>query len=110
MRHLIVSNLQLVEDGCPPVVRCTVLDADGRHHEFVEKLAILSISDSLPAPDASIACSVLEVRRDDAGRVVVVVDVGSPWGCETVDGLTTLVVTEDQLRSSNDVSSSNRVS
>jgi hypothetical protein len=97
MMQLLVSNLSLVEDGCPPVVRCSVLDADGRNHEFVEKLAVLSTSPCLPAPDASIDCFVLDTRRDDAGRRVVVVDVGRPWGCETVDGLTTLTVAEDQL-------------
>jgi hypothetical protein len=103
MTHLLVSNVELVEDGAPPIVRCEVLDALGRRHEFVEKLAIISVVESLPAPDASILCSVVDVTRDAAGRRVVTVDTGCPWGCETVEGATTLVVFEDQLRASDHV-------
>lgn len=103
MTLLLVSSVELVEDGAPPIVRCVVIDASGRPHAFVEKLAILSVADSLPAPDASIACSILGVTLDARNRRVVTIDVGCPWGCETIEGLTTLAVLEDQLRPSDEV-------
>lgn len=101
--QLRVSSIELVEDGQPPLVRCTVLDAAGVRHEFVEKLPIVSTSAALPAPDAAIACSLVDVTVDAAGRRIVTVDTACPWGLETVGGLTTLSVLEQQLAPSDDV-------
>jgi hypothetical protein len=97
MTQLAVTITERVEDGAPPIVRCCVVDAAGKRHEFVEKLAIVSTSSSLPAEDTSIACLIVDAKPKEQGRRVVTVDVSCPWGCETIEGLTTLEVLEHQL-------------
>ena len=103
MTQLSVEITGLVEDGQPPIVRCCVLDAAGKRHQLVEKLAIVSRSDSLPTADSSIACMIIDAKLDEAGRRIVTVDIACPWGCETVEGLTTLEVLEHQLIPSEEV-------
>lgn len=103
MTYLRVSSVELVEDGQPPIVRCFVLDAGGVRHEFVDKLPIVSKAATLPAHDAAIACAVVAVARDAVGRRLVTVDTSCPWGLETVQGLTTLSVLEQQLAPSDEV-------
>lgn len=103
MTQLRVSSIELLEDGQPPLVRCFVLDAAGILHEFIDKLPIVSKAATLPAHDAAIACAVVDVARDADGRRIVTVDTSCPWGLETVEGLTTLSVLEQQLAPSDDV-------
>lgn len=93
---------ELVADGLPPIVRFVVVDAAGRRHEIVEKLAILSTAEQLPAADASIACLVRAVTLDPSGRRIVTVDIACPWSCETVEGRTILDVPEPQLLASDE--------
>jgi hypothetical protein len=104
MTELLVSRIELIEDGSPPIVRCEVVDAEGRTHAFVDKLAIFSRADTLPAPDAAIACAVIDVTRDPAGRRIVTVDTACPWGC-TSEGaaLSRIGVLEQQLVASEEV-------
>ena len=89
-----VSGLELVEDGNPPIVRCSVVDVAGRVHAFVDKLPIFAGDDWL---DAGIGCSFVDVRRDEQGRRVVTVDCACPWGLESSEGVSVLEVFEEQL-------------
>jgi len=105
MTELGITITELVEDGQPPSVRCEFVDAVGRSHALVEKLAIVSAADSLPVlpGSAGVACLVVDVRAEQGGRRVVRVDLGSPYGCETVAGETVVAVFDDQLRASDEV-------
>lgn len=103
MTQLRVASLELIEDGAPPIVRCAVFDAAGVRHEFVDKLPIFSRTDQLSVSEATIACSFVDLRRDNEGRRIITVDTACPWGCQTSAGLTVLDVFEQQLAPSDDV-------
>lgn len=102
MTLLAVAITELIASDQPSIVRCRVIDTSGRAHEIIEKLPIVSVSDVLPVDDASLACRVTGVRLDGQGRRVVTVDIACPWGCETVEGLTSLEIFEHQLASSDE--------
>ena len=85
----------------PAVVECTLVDAGGVAHRFVEKAPIVTGADldagsAYPQPGV-IACAVLGVRQAASGQSVMEVDTEQPWHVESVEGLTRFEVDDAQI-------------
>jgi len=85
----------------PAVVECTLVDAAGVAHRFVEKAPIvteadLDASSAYPQPGV-IACAVLGVRQAASGQSVMEVDTEQPWHVESAEGLTRFEVDAAQI-------------
>jgi len=91
----------LSDEPQPGLVECHLLDAHGRRWSFIEKTAVVSM-DHLdaqtvyPRPGV-IAGEVVGRGPVAAGREVVEIDTESPWGVESVDGVTRFAVLPDSL-------------
>jgi len=85
----------------PGLVECQFLDAHGCRWTFIEKTAVVSM-DHLdahtvyPRPGV-IAGEVVRRGPGAAGREVVQIDTGSPWGVESVDGVTRFEILPESL-------------
>ena len=82
-----VEISRYVDDLFPGVVECTLVDALGVEHMFVEKVPIvteahLNADTSYPQPGV-IACVVLARSERDDGRQLVHIDTRTPWGVES---------------------------
>jgi len=85
----------------PAVVECTLVDAAGTAHRFVEKAPIVTEADldsgsAYPQPGV-IACAVLGVRQTVGGQSVMEVDTEQPWHVESAEGLTRFEVDAAQV-------------
>jgi hypothetical protein len=85
----------------PAVVECTLVDATGVAHRFVEKVPIVAEVDldagsAYPQPGV-IACAVLGVRQAANGRSILEVDTEEPWHVESTEGLTRFEVDAEQI-------------
>jgi hypothetical protein len=85
----------------PAVVECTLVDAAGVAHRFVEKAPIVTEADldarsDYPQP-GMIACAVLGARQAAGGRSVLEVDTEQPWHVESAEGLTRFEVDAEQI-------------
>jgi len=98
---LAVRITRFVDDYPPGFVECSLLDAQGRLHLFVEKAPVVSTenlwSDSVYPRDGTIDCEVQAEWVDEAGRRLVRVDTERPWVVESTDGLTQFVVLASQV-------------
>jgi hypothetical protein len=85
----------------PAVVECTLVDAAGVPHRFVEKAPIVTEADldagSRYPQSGVIACAVLGVRLATSGRSVLEVDTAQPWHVASTEGLTRFEVDADQI-------------
>jgi hypothetical protein len=100
MQGVKVEITRWVDDHQPGIVECSLIDACGNRHLFIEKLPIVS-SESLDAgssyPRAGIIeCRVTERRIHD-GREVVVITTEMPWHIESTIGKSSFEVTPEQL-------------
>jgi hypothetical protein len=85
----------------PGLVECQFLDAHGRRWSFIEKTAVVSM-DHLDAHSVYhrpgvIAGEVVRRGPGAAGREVVRIDTESPWGVESVDGVTRFEILPESL-------------
>ncbi len=85
----------------PGIVECTLVDAHGVSHVFVEKVAVVSKqslgSDSAYPQPGEIACKVESIWKDDDGRQLVRVNTEFPWHVESTQGTTCFDVLSSQV-------------
>ncbi|WP_276371744.1 hypothetical protein [Chryseolinea sp. H1M3-3] len=85
----------------PGMVEGKFKDAWANEFIMVAKTAILSSEslghDSKYPRDGFIACEIVEKWTDEKGRRLVRIDLDSPWGVETIDGLTKFDLEESAL-------------
>jgi hypothetical protein len=85
----------------PGTVECELIDALGRTHRFVEKIAVVSgeplVASSAYPRSETIACEIEERWTDEHGRNLVRVDTERPWGIESTDGMTRFIVLSSQV-------------
>lgn len=89
-------------DPQPGIVEFVLIDAEGQKHTFVDKIPIISEelldeASEYPRP-AHLACEVLTGSTDEFGQDRVRVTTLTPWGVESVAGLSEFVVLASQLR------------
>ena len=96
MHELAVQIVRFVDDGYPGWVEFDLVDAEGRHHLFIEKVPVITLrnldADSeYPIPE-TVLCDVLKRYQDDKGRELVQVSTAKPWSLESTEGLTEFTV------------------
>lgn len=89
------------DDPQPGIVECEFFDAHGRRWSFVEKTAIVAAADldsqtRYPQPGV-VACEIVGLTRNAAGREIVLVDTERPWDIESMDGAKRFEVSPDSL-------------
>ena len=96
-----VAIVRWIDDDQPGFVECQLTDMFGTVWRFIEKLPVVSsqpMSAASNYPQAGgIACQVTKLGRDAAGREIVEIDTGDPWGVQAVDGTTRFQVYADQV-------------
>jgi hypothetical protein len=89
------------DDPQPGIVECDLLDAHGRCWKFIEKTAVVSASildakSVYPQPGV-IAVEVVGHSQDAGGREIIQIDTESPWGVESIEGVTQFDVLPESL-------------
>jgi len=92
MTGLEVEIIRFVDPYQPGIVECSITDAHGAKHLFVEKVPVVTREDltatsSYPRRGV-IACEVLRRWRDASDREIATVDTDNPWRIESTDGQT----------------------
>ena len=97
-------NISRYFDGSfPGWVECTLVDAYGYDHVFVEKVPMVTKahldSASCYPRSGAIACSVLDlgISQSDDGRRIVHIDTQTPWGVQSWAGRSRFDVFPEQL-------------
>jgi hypothetical protein len=101
MHAVAVVITRFVDEHQPGFVECTLVDAHGVTHVFVEKVPIVTSkdlrSDSPYPQEGSIACTVLRRFVGSKNEALVEVDTELPWHVESTNGQTVFVVVEHQV-------------
>lgn len=92
MTGLDVEIVRFVDSHQPGIVECSMTDAGGAKHLFVEKVPVVTQEDltqnsSYPRRGV-FACDVLRRWRDSNGREIATVNTEKPWGIKSTDGQT----------------------
>ncbi len=101
MDALQVTIERFVDDNFPGWVKCSLVDADGCMHQFIEKAPVVStehlmLNSAFPRP-GYIACLVKDEWTDELGRQFVRVGTVKPWGVESIAGEAIFTVLRDQI-------------
>ena len=101
MFSLAVQVERFVDDHQPGFVECVLVDADGRHHKFIEKGPVVSTANlwtdsDYPQPGC-LGCTIDREWVDELGRCLVRVSTESPWSIESIAGETEFTVLEQQI-------------
>ena len=92
MTGLTIEIMRFVDSHQPGFVECSITDAWGSKHLFVEKVPMVTgdaLSESSSYPQRGmVACEVLRRWRDPHNREIATVDTDKPWGIESNDGQT----------------------
>jgi hypothetical protein len=96
-----VKISRYVDAAFPGWVECSMVDATGHEHLFVDKVPVvtnagLSETSHYPQP-GFIACVVIGRDMRDDGSQRVRIDTERPWGVETTVGGTKFKVLPEQL-------------
>lgn len=101
MRFISVQITAFVDDHQPGFVECSLSDAQGQVHTFIEKAPVVSReslwSDSDYPRPGFIACELQTEWTDDAERTLATVSTELPWGIESTEGLQQFVLLRSQL-------------
>jgi hypothetical protein len=100
-----VEISRYLDASFPGWVECTLVDALGVEHIFVEKVPVVTEAHldggiSYPQPGV-IACVVLERSERNDGRQLVHIDTRRPWDVESTAGKSRFEVFPEQLREIN---------
>lgn len=100
---LSVQIERFVDDAFPGFVECSLLDADGAIHLFLEKVPVVTTEklrkdDGYPRP-GYLACTVEQELRDPSGLPLLQVNTVHPWGIESLAGEKRFLVRASQVRS-----------
>lgn len=90
-----------ISDDQPGFIECKFHDAWNEEHTFHEKAPVITnehIDSESPYPlNGNIGCTVLDSWEDNRGRSIVSVSTETPWGIESVEGVTKFDVLRDQI-------------
>ncbi len=104
MLLLSVQIDRFVDEHPPGFVECSLVDANGTRHLFVEKVPVLASEDlwtdsAYPRPGA-IACQIEAELKSAAGDALLRVSTELPWHVESTTGQTVFTVRAAQVRES----------
>lgn len=92
---------RFVDDWQPGWAECSLIDALGVRHVFIEKGPIVSaenlISQTEYPRDGCFACTMVSVRVEGDRRKIATVDTSSPWGIESIAGISRFEVLPEQM-------------
>ena len=102
MPSLLVQIDRFVDEHQPGFVECSLVDASGKKHTFIEKSPIVStehlfFASEYPKPGL-IACQVEQEFLGATGENLVQVNTNLPWHVESVVGETQFVVLKNQVQ------------
>lgn len=101
MTSLSIKITRFVDEGFPGVVECTLLDAEGVLHTFIEKVPVVSLESlwwDSDYPRPGVAECVIEAEwTDEQGRALVRVSTEKPCDIESTMGQTIFVVPASQV-------------
>ena len=102
MTELVVQIDRFVDDHQPGFVECSLVDAHGTKHVFLEKIPVVTTEtlwpgSAYPRPGA-IACQVEREFKDPAGITLLQVSTELPWHVESTTGETRFTVQAGQVR------------
>ena len=99
--ELPVQIAKFVDDSFPGWVKCELVDAEGRKHEFVDKYPYFTAEmldeNSCYPVSGSIACEALFQWEDDQQRKLTRVSTAGPSPIESTEGLSEFVVLSESL-------------
>lgn len=95
-----VEITRFVDDHYPGFVECSLVDAHGTKHFFVEKVPVVALEDldansSYPS-NGVIGCEVID-GSDDSAQETITVSTERPWYIESTEGSRVFDVERDQL-------------
>jgi hypothetical protein len=98
--------IRWVSDDFPGFVECRFTDTLGREWSLIEKLPAVTDVDlrsgsQFPQP-ALVACEVLAVAQDNAGRKIAEITTITPFAIEATDGASRFLLYAEQLRVNRD--------
>ena len=101
MAALDVEIIRFVDAHQPGFVECSITDARGVKHLFIEKVPVVTLeylteNSSYPRR-GTIQCILVRQWSDSEGREMASIDTGEPWGIESSDGQTRFNVLISQL-------------
>jgi hypothetical protein len=87
-----IEIIQFVDNHQPGFVECSLIDAWGAKHLFVEKVPVVTreaLGESSSYPQRGVvACDVIRRWRDTDDRELATVATNKPWGVESNNGQT----------------------
>jgi len=100
MSAIKIKITKYISDDQPGFVECTFDDAWNKVHIVEDKVPIvtekyLDANSDYPQ-DGVVACEILKESKDAEGRTIFTVDT-SPWGINTIEGLTKFDILKEQL-------------
>lgn len=100
MSAIKIKITKYISDDQPGFVECTFDDAWNKVHIVEDKVPIvtekyLDANSDYPQ-DGVVACEILKESKDEEGRTIFTVDT-SPWGINTIEGLTKFDILKEQL-------------
>lgn len=101
MPSVAIEITRFVDEYQPGIVECTLVDALGNTHSFVEKAPIVSDKDLWSTSTypclGEINCEIEEEWQDDDGRSLVRISTDQPWHVESTNGENKFVVLLSQM-------------
>jgi hypothetical protein len=101
LSQLAVKIVRFVNDAFPGSGACVLEDAEGRRHELIDKVPVLSdvmLDETSTCPQGSgVRCTILGRWTDINSRQLVRVSTGKPDGVESTEGLLEFVVLSSQV-------------
>jgi hypothetical protein len=87
-----IQIVRFLDPGQPGFVECSITDAWGDKHLFVEKVPVvtdeaLGENSAYPLP-SMVACDVIRRWRDSNHREIATIDTNKPWGIASNNGQT----------------------
>ena len=88
-----VNILRIVDDsGYPTFVEFELVDCNGEHHYFIDKLPIISCYDTIPPYIGAMRCEIIEIKEN-----TIVIDTSSPDDIESTNEKYQFEVNKDQV-------------
>lgn len=102
MPALSIQISRFVDEYQPGFVECSLIDAQGQRHMFIEKVPIVTTEDlwstsQYPRPGA-VPCEVEAEWKDERGCSLVQVTTERPFGVESTTGQSRFIVLASQLQ------------
>jgi hypothetical protein len=101
MPSLLVQIERFVDEHQPGFVECSLIDATGKKHSFVEKIPVVTTENlwsNSPYPRPGLrACQIEQEVQITNGEAIVQVSTELPWHIESTTGETKFVVHPYQI-------------